>query len=57
MRETLIVQIVDTQNATWQGTVTWAEGGKQAPFRSALELMKLIDSSLAGAKPECKVER
>lgn len=46
MRETFVVQIMDSQNATWQGTVTWTEGKQSKPFRSALELLKLIDSSL-----------
>lgn len=46
MRDTFVVQILDSQNATWQGTVTWTEGKQSRPFRSALELLKLIDSSL-----------
>lgn len=46
MRDTFVVQILDSQNATWQGTVTWTEGKQSKPFRSALELLKLIDSSL-----------
>lgn len=39
-----MVQILDRKNATWQGTVTWTDTGRQANFRSALELLKLIDS-------------
>ncbi len=46
MRETFVVQVRSAENATWQGTVTWAEGKRQEPFRSALELLRLIDSSL-----------
>ena len=34
------------QNATWQGSVSWVEGGEQKPFRSALELLKLMDSTM-----------
>ena len=45
-RETFVVQILNTQNATWQGTVTWTDGQKTQPFRSALELIRLIDSTL-----------
>lgn len=45
-REAFLVQILNTQNATWQGTVTWTDGKKTQPFRSALELIKLIDSAL-----------
>lgn len=48
VRETYIVQVQDARNATWQGTVTWAEGRRTEPFRSALELLRLIDSSLPG---------
>ena len=50
MRETFVVQVRSTENATWQGTVTWAEGKKQETFRSALELLRLIDSSLPSEK-------
>ncbi len=46
MRETFVIQVIDTQNSTWQGVVTWAGGQKKQPFRSALELLRLIDSSL-----------
>ena len=41
-----LVQILDTQNSTWQGTVTWTDDQKVRPFRSALELLKLIDSAI-----------
>lgn len=41
-----VIQILDTQNATWQGTVTWMEEDRQESFRSALELIKLLDSAL-----------
>ena len=34
------------ENATWQGEVTWAEENRKKQFRSALELIKLIDSAL-----------
>lgn len=46
MRETFVVQVISAQNATWQGVVTWAEGKRTEHFRSALELLRLIDSSL-----------
>lgn len=41
-----MVQVISTQNSTWQGTVTWADGRQKKPFRSALELIRLIDSTL-----------
>lgn len=41
-----IVKILDRQNFTWQGSVTWVEKQKVQNFRSALELLKLIDGAL-----------
>ena len=41
-----MVRIMNTQNATWQGTVTWTDGKRSEPFRSALELIRLMDSAL-----------
>ncbi|MCI8586529.1 MAG: hypothetical protein HFI92_11705 [Lachnospiraceae bacterium] len=43
---TFVVKILDRQNATWQGQVTWAEKKQTLYFRSALELLKLIDSTI-----------
>lgn len=46
-KATFVVRIQYRQNASWQGQVTWAEKNKTVPFRSALELLKLIDSTEA----------
>ena len=43
---TFVVKILNRQNATWQGTVTWMEEQKVQSFRSALELLKMIDGAL-----------
>lgn len=43
---TFIVHVQYRQHATWQGKVVWAEKNKAQNFRSALELLKLIDSAL-----------
>lgn len=48
MRGNFMVQIISTQNSTWQGTITWADGRKKVPFRSTLELLRLMDSALDG---------
>lgn len=40
------VEIKSMENHTWQGNVTWMEGNRSEYFRSTLELMKLIDSTL-----------
>ena len=44
---TFIVQVQYRQNSSWQGQVIWAEENKREHFRSALELMKLIDSAMS----------
>lgn len=44
-KATFVVKIQYRQNASWQGHVTWAEKNKTVPFRSALELLKLIDAT------------
>ncbi len=41
-----MVQIEHCENATWQGSVLWAEKNIAQQFRSALELIKLMDSAL-----------
>lgn len=43
---TFVVHISHNENATWQGEIVWAERNKKQKFRSALELLKLIDSAL-----------
>ena len=52
MRETFIVKIMYNQNSTWQGSLEWLgkNGNKKSQyFRSALELIRLIDSSIEQA--------
>ena len=49
--ETFVIRIMNTQNATWQGTVTWTDGKKEVAFRSALELIKLMDSAMDESLP------
>ena len=43
---TFIVKILNSDNSTWHGTITWIEKQKVQNFRSALELIKLIDGAL-----------
>lgn len=45
-RATFLVNVQYRQNATWQGKVLWAETGESCHFRSALELLKLMDGAL-----------
>ncbi|MCI8837566.1 MAG: hypothetical protein HFG74_05825 [Hungatella sp.] len=54
-KATFVVNVTYRQNATWQGKVLWAETGKSCYFRSALELLKLIDNALEeGEEPDNK---
>lgn len=43
---TFSVRIIFRQNASWQGSVFWQEGEREQSFRSALELIFLLDSAL-----------
>ena len=43
---TFKLSILFRQNSSWQGSVLWLEEDSEAQFRSALELVKLIDSVL-----------
>ena len=44
--ETFIIKVMEQQNATWQGSVTWVDEQREQYFRSTLELLKLIDGAL-----------
>ena len=52
---TFLVRVLFRQNASWQGSVAWLEGRREESFRSALELVLLMDSALRngekGEKP------
>lgn len=54
-QETFIVRVKYRQNATWQGEVIWAEREEKEYFRSALELLKLIDSALDESTDEAEM--
>ena len=45
-KSTFIVKIDHQQNATWQGQVVWAEEERVERFRSALELIRLMDEAM-----------
>lgn len=45
-KETFVVQIQFQDNATWQGSITWARKGQEVRFRSMLEMIKLMDDAL-----------
>ncbi len=49
-KNTFVVRIEYCQNETWQGKVIWAEENRTERFRSALELVRLMDEAMAVEK-------
>ena len=45
-KSTFVIQVQYRQNATWQGKIVWIEEDRTQYFRSALELIKIMDSAL-----------
>lgn len=48
--QSFVVEIKSQENHSWQGIITWVEGKKKENFRSALEMIRLMDSALAEEK-------
>ena len=44
---TFFLRILFRQNASWQGSLLWVEGRQEQSFRSALELIMLLDNALS----------
>ena len=44
--KTFVVDIKSTQDDTWKGTILWTQENKEVSFRSALELIRLLDSAV-----------
>lgn len=49
---TFSLRVLFRQNASWQGEICWLDSGQQEHFRSALELVFLIDSALGSRGPD-----
>ena len=45
-KPTFLIQMLDNQNMTWQGIITLLDTNQKMPFRSLLELLKLMDSAM-----------
>lgn len=43
---TFIVKVLNQQNESWQGSVTWADTNETQYFRSALELLHMMDEAI-----------
>lgn len=50
--QSFVVEVKCQENHTWQGTIQWVEGQKKENFRSALELIRLMDSALSSSVAE-----
>ena len=46
---TFEISVKFLQNSTWQGQIHWVEKNTRQNFRSALEMLKLMDEALAEA--------
>lgn len=44
--QSFVIEVKSQENHTWQGTIAWVEGKKKENFRSALELLRLMNSAL-----------
>jgi len=44
---TFEISVKFMQNSTWQGQIHWVEKNQKQNFRSALEMLKLMDEALA----------
>lgn len=49
-RKTFVVDFLETKNNTWQGTLFWAQTQKKVSFRSAIELLRLLDLALGNER-------
>ena len=47
-----VIHVKKRQNSTWQGDIFWAEKQEKCYFRSALEMLKLIDNALDQTEEE-----
>lgn len=43
---TFAIKIIFRQNTSWQGSILWLEWGEEQSFRSALELIYLMNNAL-----------
>lgn len=48
---TLRIQVLFREHYTWQGSLLWEEGKKEAPFHSVLELIQILDEILDDLQP------
>ena len=55
-KATFVIQIQSCEHATWQGKLTWADTDRSISFRSALELIGLIDEAVGSDDGETETD-
>ncbi len=55
-KSTFVVKVEYCQRGTWQGKVIWAEENQTVRFRSALELLRLINEVVGSEQAEEKAD-
>lgn len=50
--KTFLIRIIHNKNNSWQGTISSPGWPEPIPFRSSLDLMKLIENNIILTKPE-----
>ena len=56
-KNTFIVKLDNCQRETWQGEVVWADENRTERFRSALELIKLMDEAMTKSAAESSLDQ
>ena len=52
VKGTFEISVKFMQNSTWQGQIHWVEKNQKQNFRSALEMLKLMDEALSAGAEE-----
>ena len=52
---TFEISVKFMQNSTWQGQIHWVEKNQKQNFRSALEMLKLMDEALTETDEDVQV--
>ena len=52
---TFKIEVKFLRNTTWQGSIHWIEEDQKQYFRSALEMIKLMDEALSHAEEDMSV--
>ena len=55
VKGTFEISVKFTQNSTWQGQIHWIENNRKQNFRSALEMLKLMDEVLTQEADDSQV--